>query len=143
MDGKSLFKNGAIVKAAATVAALTLIAAASLIPAKSEPVPLPGSDILNPDPIVMELAEEVDAVVEEETAEEEEKKQKLGFFTRLKLAFYAFCTAAGAWIAHKIPWRKIFNKRNAIIVLVLAAALLLAYHVGIPVLENQMNAANG
>ena len=69
MDGKSLFKNGAIVKAAATVAALTLIATASLIPAKSEPVPLPGSDILNPDPIVMELAEEVDAVVEEETAE--------------------------------------------------------------------------
>ena len=142
MDGKSLFKNGAIVKAAATVAALTLIATASLIPAKSEPVPLPGSDILNPDPIVMELAEEVDAVVEEETAEEEEKKQKLGFFTRLKLAFYAFCAAAGAWIAHKLPWRKIFNKRNAIIVLVLAAALLLAYHVGIPMLENQMNTAN-
>lgn len=142
MDGKSLFKNGAIVKAAATVAALTLIATASLIPAKSEPVPLPGSDILNPDPIVMELAEEVDAVVEEETAEEEEKKQKLGFFTRLKLAFYAFCAAAGAWIAHKIPWRKIFNKRNAVIVLVLAVVLLLAYHAGIPMLESQMNTAN-
>ena len=142
MDRKNLFKNSAAVKLAATAVALTLIAAASLIPAKSEPVQLTDPNLLNQDPIVMELAEEADAIVEEETAEEEEKKQKLGFFTRLKLAFYAFCAAAGAWIAHKIPWRKIFNKRNAIIVLVLAAALLLAYHVGIPMLENQMNTAN-
>ena len=142
MDRKNLFKNSAAVKLAATAVALTLIAAASLIPAKSEPAQLTDPNLLNQDPIVMELAEEADAIVEEETAEEEEKKQKLGFFTRLKLAFYAFCAAAGAWIAHKIPWRKIFNKRNAIIVLVLAAALLLAYHVGIPMLENQMNTAN-
>jgi len=138
MDRKTLFRNGAIVKAAATVDALTLIAAASLIPAKSEPVQLTDPDLLNPDPIVMELAEEVDAVVEEETAEEEEKKQKLGFFTKLKLSFYAFCAACGAWIAHKIPWKKIFNKRNAIIVLVLAVVILLAYHTGLPMLEEHM-----
>lgn len=142
MNGKSLFKNGAIVKAAAAVAALTLIAAATLIPEKPEPAQLTDPNLLNPDPIVMELVEEADAVVEEETQEEEEKKQKLGFFTRLKLAFYAFCAAAGAWIAHKIPWRKIFSKRNAIIVLVLAVTLLLVYHVGIPMLESQLNAAN-
>ena len=142
MDRKNLFKNSAAVKLAATAVALTLIAAASLIPAKSEPVQLTDPNLLNQDPIVMELAEEADAIVEEETAEEEEKKQKLGFFTRLKLAFYAFCAAAGAWIAHKIPWRKIFNKRNAVIVLVLAVVLLLAYHAGIPMLESQMNTAN-
>lgn len=142
MDRKNLFKNSAAVKLAATAVALTLIAAASLIPAKSEPVQLTDPNLLNQDPIVMELAEKADAIVEEETAEEEEKKQKLGFFTRLKLAFYAFCAAAGAWIAHKIPWRKIFNKRNAVIVLVLAVVLLLAYHAGIPMLESQMNTAN-
>ncbi len=137
MEKKNLLKNSFIVKAAAATVAVALIAAASLIPAKSEPASLSGPNTLNPDPIVMELAEEADAIVEEETAEEEEKKQKLGFFTRLKLAFYAFCAGAGAWIAHKIPWGKIFNKRNAIIVLVLAVVFLLVWHVGLPMLENQ------
>ena len=137
MDRKTLFRNGAIVKAAATVAALTLIAAASLIPAKSEPAQLADSQVLNPDPVVMVMEEPVDAIMEEENAEEEEKKQKMGFFTQLKFAFYAFCAGAGAWIAHKIPWGKIFNKRNSIIVLTLAVVLLLAYYVGIPMLENQ------
>lgn len=135
MDRKTLFKNNAIVKVAAAAAALTLIAAATLLPAKPEPAQLTDPQLLSPDPVVMAVEDVDDAVIEEETSEEEEKKQKLGFFTRLKLAFYAFCAGAGAWIAHKIPWKKIFNKRNLIIVLVLAAAGILAWYVGLPALS--------
>lgn len=138
MERRHLFKNNAVIKVAAAAAALTLIAAVSLLPAKAEPAQLTDPDVLNPEPVVMTIEEADDAVVEEETSEEEEKKQKMGFFTRLKLAFYAFCAGAGAWIAHKIPWGKIFNKRNLIIVLVLAAAGILAWKVGLPVLTDYL-----
>ena len=106
---------------------------ASLLPAKAEPAQLTDPQVLSPDPVVLEIEEPADAVLEEE--QEEEKKQKLGFFTRLKLAFYAFCAGAGAWIAHKIPWGKIFNKRNAVIFLILAVIGILAWYVGLPALS--------
>ncbi|MBR4861118.1 MAG: hypothetical protein IKU09_02840 [Firmicutes bacterium] len=141
MDKRNLIKNGAVIKLAAAVAALTLIAAASLLPAKAEPAQLTDPDVLNPAPVVMTIEEADEAVIEEESSDEEEKKQKMGFFTRLKLAFYAFCAGAGAWIAHKIPWGKIFNKRNLIIVLVLAAACILAWKVGLPVLTDYLKEA--
>ena len=141
MDKRNLIKNGAVIKLAAAVAALTLIAAASLLPSKAEPAQLTDPDVLNPVPVVMTIEEADEAVIEEESSDEEEKKQKMGFFTRLKLAFYAFCAGAGAWIAHKIPWGKIFNKRNLIIVLVLAAAGILAWKVGLPVLTDYLKEA--
>lgn len=141
MDKRNLIKNGAVIKLAAAVAALTLIAAASLLPSKAEPAQLTDPDVLNPAPVVMTIEEADEAVIEEESSDEEEKKQKMGFFTRLKLAFYAFCAGAGAWIAHKIPWGKIFNKRNLIIVLVLAAAGILAWKVGLPVLTDYLKEA--
>ena len=140
MDKRNLMKNSAVVKVAAAVAALTLIAAASLLPAKAEPAQLTDPQVLSPDPVVMEIEEPDDAVIEEEETEEE-KKQKMGFFTRLKLAFYAFCAGAGAWIAHKIPWGKIFNKRNAIIVLILAAVGILTWYVGLPALSEYVKGA--
>lgn len=141
MDKRNLIKNGAVVKLAAAVAALTLIAAASLLPAKAEPAQLTDPDVLNPAPVVMTIEEADEAVIEEESSEDEEKKQKMGIFTRMKLAFYAFCAGAGAWIAHKIPWGKIFNKRNLIIVLVLAAVGILAWKVGLPVLTDYLKEA--
>ena len=141
MDKRNLIKNGAVVKLAAAVAALTLIAAASLLPAKAEPAQLTDPDVLNPAPVVMTIEEADEAVIEEESSEDEEKKQKMGIFARMKLAFYAFCAGAGAWIAHKIPWGKIFNKRNLIIVLVLAAAGILAWKVGLPVLTDYLKEA--
>ena len=141
MNKKTLIKNSAVVKVAAAVVALTLIAAASLLPAKPEPAQLADPDVLNPAPVVMTIEETDDAVIEEESSEEEEKKQKMGFFTRLKLAFYAFCAGAGAWIAHKIPWKKIFNKRNAIIVLILAVAGILIWYVGLPALSEYVKGA--
>ena len=138
MDRRTLLKNGAVLKVAAAVTALTLIAATSLLPAKPEQAQLTDPEVLNPNPVVMQIDDPADAVIEEENAEEEEKKQKLGFFARIKLAFALFFAGAGAWITSRIPWKKIFNKRNAIIVLVLAILLLLAYHVGLPMLEEYL-----
>ena len=133
MERRNILKNNTVLKAAAAAAAVALIAAASLLPAKAEPAQLTDPQVLSPDPVVLEIEEPADAVLEEE--QEEEKKQKLGFFTRLKLAFYAFCAGAGAWIAHKIPWGKIFNKRNAVIFLILAVIGILAWYVGLPALS--------
>ena len=138
MDRRTLLKNGAVLKVAAAVTALTLIAAASLLPAKPEQAQLTDPEVLNPNPVVMTIEEPADAVIEEESTEEEEKKQKLGFFARIKLAFALFFAGAGAWIASRIPWKKIFNKRNAIIVLVLAILLFLAYHIGLPMLKDYL-----
>ena len=87
MDKRNLIKNGAVVKLAAAVAALTLIAAASLLPAKAEPAQLTDPDVLNPAPVVMTIEEADEAVIEEESSADEEKKQKMGIFTRMKLAF--------------------------------------------------------
>ena len=134
MEKKHLLKNSTIIKAAAAMTAVALITAASLLPAKTEPAQITDPNLINPAPVVMTLEEPAEAVIEEE-AEEEEKKHKLNFFQRLKMAFIGFFVACGAWLASRIPWRKIFNKRNAIIVLVLAACILLAYYVGMPMLE--------
>jgi hypothetical protein len=136
MDKRNLLKNSMILRSAASVTAIVLIAAASLIPAKAEPAQLTDPNLLNPAPIVMTIEEPAEAVIEEET-EEEVKKQKLGFFASLKLAFYAFCAGAGAWLASRIPWGKIFNKRNAVIVLLLAA-IMLAYRFGLPAVMEAM-----
>lgn len=133
MEKKHLLKNSTIIKAAAAMTAVALITAASLLPAKTEPAQITDPNLINPAPVVMTLEEPAEAVIEEEA--EEEKKHKLNFFQRLKLAFIGFFAACGAWLASRIPWRKIFNKRNAIIVLVLAACILLAYYVGMPMLE--------
>ena len=120
---------------AALIAAAAFVVASSITPAPEAPQDI-NSEIFNPPPVVMTIEEAPEAIVEEETQAEEEVKKK-GFFFKLKMAIYGFFAACAAWVAHKIPWKKIFNKRNAIIVLTLAVVLLLAYYVGIPMLENQ------
>ena len=141
MDKRTFLKNHTVLKAAAAACAVALIAAASLIPAKPAPAQLSDPELLNPNPVVITLEEAPEAVVEEEAQEEEEKKQKLGLIARMKLAFYAFCAGAGAWIASRIPWGKIFNKRNLILVLVIAAIFLLMKYIGLPLLEDYMQTA--
>lgn len=80
--------------------------------------------ILNPPPIVMEIDEELP---QEETSEQE--KEKMGLRKRLKLALYGFFSAIGLWFAKKIPWKKIFNKKNLIILLVLIGVGLAVYFI--------------
>lgn len=128
-------KTGRIMKAtAALVAAAAFVVASMAQPAPDAPR-VHEEFLSSPPPVVMTV-EEVDDAVVEETAEEEEKVRKMGFFTRLKLAFYSFCAAIGAWFAYKIPWKKIFNKRNLYILLALICLGIAAYYL-LPVIAEQ------
>lgn len=128
-SGHLIRNTGRIMKGAAA-----LVAAAAFVVA-SMTMPPPDTSVINdevlnaPAPVVMTIDEAADVITEESPAEEE-KIKKMGFFTKLKLGFYSLCAAFSAWFAHKIPWKKIFNKRNlyillAIICLGLAAHFLL------------------
>ena len=117
---------GRIMKVAAALTA----AAAFLVSASITPAPETSKgitpEILNPSPVVMTMEEAPEAITnEEETAEEEVKKR--GILFKLKMAVYGFFAACAAWIAHKIPWRKIFNKRNFYILLVITALSTVVY----------------
>ncbi len=136
-DAGHFSKNtGRLMKGAAALVAAAAFAVASL----ATPAPdlnKPVDELISvPAPVVMSV-DEMDEAVVEETSESEEKIRKLGFFTRLKLAFYSFCAAVSAWIAHKIPWKKIFNKRNFYILIAMVCLGLAAYYLLPLVLENQ------
>ena len=128
--------TGRVMKATAA-----LIAAAAFVVA-SMATPAPDAAKLNeevfntPAPVVMTI-EEVDEAIVEESTEEEERVRKLSFFQRLKLGFYSLCAACAAWVAHKIPWKKIFNKRNFYILLTLVCLGLAAYYLW-PVLSEYL-----
>ena len=117
---------GRVLKAtAALVAAAAFVVASSVTPAP-EPTPDINSQIFNPPPVVMTIEEAPEAIVEEETQVEEEVKKR-GFFFKLKMAIYGFFAACAAWVAHKIPWKKIFNKRNFYILMALICTGLALY----------------
>ncbi|MBQ4649740.1 MAG: hypothetical protein IJB73_03455 [Firmicutes bacterium] len=124
---KKIGKNaGRIMKAtAALIAAAAFVVASSITPTPEAPKDI-NSEIFNPTPVVMTIEEASEAIVEEETDVEEEVKKK-GFFVRLKMAIYGFFAACAAWVAHKIPWKKIFNRRNFYILLALVCTGLAVY----------------
>ena len=67
----------------------------------------------------------------------EQTAKKRGFFSWLKIWFYGLCAGIAAFFATKIPWKKIFTKRNFVILLVLVllflfARYLLPYFVDVP-----------
>ena len=69
--------------------------------------------------------------------ENEQEEKKRGFFSWLKIWFYGMITGLAGFFATKIPWKKIFTKRNLIILLVLVvlflfARYLLPYFVDVP-----------
>lgn len=141
MDMKKAIRNSHIIRAAAAVVAIAVVAVAAMVPSQAEPArQLEGDALnqaLNPNPVVMTLEETADAVVEEET-EEETQKRRLSFFQRVKLAVYGFFAACGAWVLHKIPWKKIFTRRNLFLALLILALGLTAYYVGLPALEEYL-----
>ena len=137
MDIKKAIRNANIVKAAAAVTAIAVIAVSSMLPAKAEPAVQMEDPVLNPAPVVMNIETMDDAVTEEES-EAEEQKRKLSFFTKLKLAIYGFFAACAAWTLHKIPWKKIFTRRNLFLALLAVALLLTVYYVGLPALEEYL-----
>ncbi|MBO5995272.1 MAG: hypothetical protein J6Q41_07150 [Firmicutes bacterium] len=94
------------------------------------------SQVAEPDPVVLDI-DEADMTDESESEEDTQEEKKRGFFSWLKIWFYGMLTGIAGFFATKIPWKKIFNKRNLIILLVLAAIFLLAkyvlpYYVDVP-----------
>ena len=95
-----------------------------------------ASQIAEPEPIVLDI-DEADMIDENESEGEEQEEKKRGFFSWLKIWFYGVLTGIAGFFATKIPWKKIFTKRNLIILLVLVALFLagkylLPYFVDVP-----------
>ena len=94
------------------------------------------NEISEPDPIVLEI-DEPDMAEENSSEEEEQEEKKRGFFSWLKIWFYGLLAGITGFFATKIPWKKIFTKRNLIILLVivlvfLAGRYILPYFVDVP-----------
>ncbi len=92
--------------------------------------------VTEPDPIVLEI-DEADMAEENDSEEDEQEEKKRGIFSWLKIWFYGMLTGIAGFFATKIPWKKIFTKRNLIILLVLVAIFLFAkyllpYFVDVP-----------
>ncbi|MBR6472504.1 MAG: hypothetical protein IKS99_02090 [Firmicutes bacterium] len=84
------------------------------------------SQVTEPEPVVLDI-DEADMTDESDSGtEDEQQEKKRGFFSWLKIWFYGVLTGIAGFFATKIPWRKIFTKRNLIILLVLVAVFLCA-----------------
>ena len=94
-------------------------------------------NVAEPDPIVLDIDETDMADQSESGDEDEQEEKKRGFFSWLKIWFYGMITGIAGFFATKIPWKKIFTKRNLIILLVIVilflfAKYLLPYFVDVP-----------
>ncbi len=90
----------------------------------------------DPAPIVLEI-DETDMDTSEDSEEEQQEEKKRGFFSWLKIWFYGMLAGIAGFFATKVPWKKIFTKRNfailiVLIVLFLFARYLLPYFVDVP-----------
>ena len=82
----------------------------------------------DPAPVVLEI-DETDMDTSEDSEEEQQEEKKRGFFNWLKIWFYGLIGGITAFFATKIPWKKIFTKRNFIILLVLVVLFLCAKYI--------------
>ena len=82
----------------------------------------------DPAPVVLEI-DETDMDTSENSEEEQQEEKKRGFFNWLKIWFYGLIGGITAFFATKIPWKKIFTKRNLIILLVLVVLFLCAKYI--------------
>jgi hypothetical protein len=82
----------------------------------------------DPAPVVLEI-DETDMDTSEDSEEEQQEEKKRGFFNWLKIWFYGLIGGIAAFFATKIPWKKIFTKRNFIILLVLVVLFLCAKYI--------------
>ena len=100
------------------------------------------SSINEPDPVVLDIDE---ADMEDESESEEQQEKKRGVFSWLKIWFYGLIAGIAGFFATKIPWKKIFTRRNLIILLVLVAIFLLGkyllpYFVDVPWAPDKLKA---
>lgn len=82
-----------------------------------------------PAPVVLEIDETDMTDQSESENEEQQEEKKRGFFSWLKIWFYGLIGGISAFFATKIPWKKIFTKRNFIILLVLVVLFLCARYI--------------
>ena len=113
---------------------LTVGAVAALDHIPDMEATIPG--YAEPAPVVLDI-DEADMDTSEDTEEEQQEEKKRGFFSWLKIWFYGLIGGIAAFFATKIPWKKIFTKRNLIILLVLVvlflcAKYILPYYVDVP-----------
>ena len=100
----------------------------------------------DPAPVVLEI-DETDMDTSEDSEEEQQEEKKRGFFNWLKIWFYGLIGGITAFFATKIPWKKIFTKRNFIILLVLVvlflcAKYILPYYMDVPWGPDQVAQSN-
>ena len=126
-----------LVKATAVAVSTGLLAVGAVAALDDLQDPGPKlNEISEPDPIVLEI-DEADMAEDSSEDENEQEEKKRGFFSWLKIWFYGMITGLAGFFATKIPWKKIFTKRNLIILLVLIALFLFAkyllpYFVDVP-----------
>ena len=106
---------------AAGLLSVGAVAALDHIPTTSSGAP----EYSDPAPVVLEI-DETDMTDESEDEEESQEEKKRGFFSWLKVWFYGLIAGISGFFATKIPWKKIFTKRNMIILLVLVLIFLFA-----------------
>ena len=104
--------------------AVGAVAALDNLPGNSSPTP----QVAEPDPIVLEI-DEADMAENGDTEDEQQEEKKRGFFSYLKIWFYGLLAGIAGFFATKIPWKKIFTKRNLIILLVLILLFLFAKYI--------------
>lgn len=85
-------------------------------------------NIMNPEPVVLEI-DDIDMAEEAEDEEENQDEKKRGVLGWLKIWLYGVAAGIAGFFATKIPWKKIFTKRNLIILLVLIAVFLCAKYI--------------
>ena len=119
--GKKNLKKAIAVGVAAAVLVVGSIAVIDHNPAEKAADP----EILNPDPVVLVL-DEPDMNIEEDSQTDQDNEKKRGIFAYIKAALYAFFAGIAGFFATKIPWKKIFTKRNLWILLILVAVFLFA-----------------
>ena len=101
--------------------AVGAVAALDNLPGNSSPAP----QVAEPDPIVLEI-DEADMAENSDTEDEQQEEKKRGFFGYIKIWFYGLIAGIAGFFAPKIPWKKIFTKRNLIILLILILLFLFA-----------------
>ena len=122
---KNTIRKATAIGAAGALIVTCLIPFGTHILSNSEKISAVNSE---PAAVTMDISE-FDADSGEETDSEESEEKKIGFFKRIKIAIYGFFGAIGLWIATKIPWKKIFTKKNLIIFLVILVVAFLVYYI--------------
>ena len=118
---KRNLKKGVAVAISTGLLAVGSAAALDHLPESGHGAP----QVAEPDPVVLEI-DEADMAENSGSEDEQQEEKKRGIFSYLKIWFYGMIAGLAGFFATKVPWKKIFTKRNLIILLVLILLFLFA-----------------